>query len=301
MRLTCPNCDAQYEVDDRAIPETGRDVQCSNCGHAWFQLPPDLEIALEEGAEAAAELRAHWPEPAPDHRPEPEPAPQAASPAARPIPAWPAPDEEFEPELEPDLEPDFVPPPAAAAPVLPPEEGEPAADFAPRLTPAPQRRTLDDKIQAVLREEAERERQARAGEIAAAPGFVGAVAPEPAEPVEDEGEGGAAPRGARRDLLPDIEQLNSTLRASNPPEPEAEERPGEAEAEAPRQGFRLGLRLVLVLVVVVVALYLLAPEIAAKVPALAPAMHLLQTTIDGYRAWLDQVMLSAVKGLGGQS
>jgi len=37
MRLTCPDCAAQYEVADGAIPEAGRDVQCSNCGHTWFQ------------------------------------------------------------------------------------------------------------------------------------------------------------------------------------------------------------------------------------------------------------------------
>ena len=37
MRLTCPNCDAQYEVDEAVIPEDGRDVQCSSCGHTWFQ------------------------------------------------------------------------------------------------------------------------------------------------------------------------------------------------------------------------------------------------------------------------
>src|SRR6056297_3233436 len=41
MRLTCPNCDAQYEVPDEVIPETGRDVQCSNCGDTWFQHHPD--------------------------------------------------------------------------------------------------------------------------------------------------------------------------------------------------------------------------------------------------------------------
>lgn len=40
MRITCPNCEAQYEVEDRLIPEGGRDVQCSNCGHAWYQYPP---------------------------------------------------------------------------------------------------------------------------------------------------------------------------------------------------------------------------------------------------------------------
>ncbi len=35
MRLTCPECDARYEIPDDAIPEGGRDVECSACGHAW--------------------------------------------------------------------------------------------------------------------------------------------------------------------------------------------------------------------------------------------------------------------------
>lgn len=47
MRLTCPNCGAQYEVPDEVIPQDGRDVQCSNCGNTWFQ---DHEIA-EAGAD----------------------------------------------------------------------------------------------------------------------------------------------------------------------------------------------------------------------------------------------------------
>ena len=41
MRLTCPNCDARYQVSDEAIPPAGRDVQCSNCGQTWFQHHPD--------------------------------------------------------------------------------------------------------------------------------------------------------------------------------------------------------------------------------------------------------------------
>ena len=41
MRLTCPNCGAQYEVPDQVIPLDGRDVQCSNCGGTWFQDHPD--------------------------------------------------------------------------------------------------------------------------------------------------------------------------------------------------------------------------------------------------------------------
>ena len=39
MRLICPKCDAQYNVADDAIPKGGRDVQCSTCGHTWFQPP----------------------------------------------------------------------------------------------------------------------------------------------------------------------------------------------------------------------------------------------------------------------
>ncbi len=37
MRLICPKCDAQYNIADDAIPAGGRDVQCSTCGHTWFQ------------------------------------------------------------------------------------------------------------------------------------------------------------------------------------------------------------------------------------------------------------------------
>ncbi|WP_121065782.1 zinc-ribbon domain-containing protein [Chachezhania antarctica] len=41
MRLTCPNCGAQYEIPDDVIPAEGRDVQCSNCEETWFQAHPD--------------------------------------------------------------------------------------------------------------------------------------------------------------------------------------------------------------------------------------------------------------------
>jgi len=40
MRLVCPNCEAQYEIPDDVIPEAGRDVQCSNCNHTWFENHP---------------------------------------------------------------------------------------------------------------------------------------------------------------------------------------------------------------------------------------------------------------------
>jgi predicted Zn finger-like uncharacterized protein len=64
MRLTCPNCGAQYAVDPSVIPDEGRDVQCSSCGHTWFQMLPAAEGAdtAEPPAEEALPRRAPDPE-----------------------------------------------------------------------------------------------------------------------------------------------------------------------------------------------------------------------------------------------
>ena len=42
MRLICPRCGAQYEIDDAAIPAAGRDVECSACEHVWRASRPAL-------------------------------------------------------------------------------------------------------------------------------------------------------------------------------------------------------------------------------------------------------------------
>lgn len=246
MRLTCPNCDAQYEVDDSAIPDTGRDVQCSNCGHAWFQLPPDVEAALD--AEEAV----------------------FAAP---------------------------VPPPA------PPEEDE-----APAPVAAPPRRQLDDNLMAILREEAEREAAARRAERprgiemqpdlgldGAAPVPVPVAAAAPAAPADQ-----PSRPASRRELLPDIEEINSTLRAADPPQTEAI---AAAVAEARgRSGFRTGFSLVLLAAVVMVALYVMAPRIAHNLPASAPAMQSYVAAVDDARLWLDgavQGMIALLRGMAG--
>lgn len=71
MRLICPNCGAQYAVADDVIPPGGRDVQCSNCAHTWFETPG----ASEE--EAAARTRRPRTQPTNDDDLAPAPQPPA--------------------------------------------------------------------------------------------------------------------------------------------------------------------------------------------------------------------------------
>lgn len=290
MRLTCPNCGAEYEVDASAIPETGRDVQCSNCGHAWFQLPPDVEAAREAEAEVFDEP--------------PPLAVESAADAPRPALAGGLSEEEGEDEGEGDEPP--VSRPAAAAP----------RDRQPR--------TLDETVLAVLREEAEREAVARraealrtietqpelgldsavAGAVAASAAAERAVREKAREveviPSAEEIaiEAGLPPPsarpGSRRELLPDIEEINSTLRAARdrseeedlPPADETPARPG-------RSGFRSGFVLMLVLAAALVFTYGMAPRLSQQIPGAAPALGAYVETVDGLRLWLDGLIRQA--------
>ena len=257
MRLTCPNCGAQYEVQEAVIPDAGRDVQCSNCGTTWFQHHPD-------------------------HAP-PEP---------------PEPDIEAEPSPEPDPEP---------AP-----EPEP--------TPTTQRR-LDPSVADILREEADRERAARAaeadGRIETQPDL-GLTEPEPdearrAREARDRMQrlrgnppatnAGTPPRGntdtdeidddaddddgidpgSRRNLFPDIEEINSSLSASHDTTGSLAPAMSEDAPPAPRRGgFRAGFRLAVVICVGALAVYLMAPKIVSLWPdAEAPLTQYVQAVDDG--------------------
>lgn len=134
MRLTCPNCAAQYELAEGVIPPEGRDVECSACNHVWFQR---IRSPLRTPAPVAAPVAVSAsPSPA---APRVAPAPSSIRFAA------------FEDEAPPAPRlPDFAP--------LPDEE-----DDAPAPLPPP-RRSLNDSLLAVLREEAEREAAARRAE-----------------------------------------------------------------------------------------------------------------------------------------
>ena len=78
MRLVCPNCEAKYEVPDDAIPDTGRDVHCTNCGHTWFHVHVHGRISASPlGAPVPAAPAAEVQELAAEPGPEPVPGPDA--------------------------------------------------------------------------------------------------------------------------------------------------------------------------------------------------------------------------------
>ena len=125
MRITCPNCDAQYEVSDDAIPSGGRDVQCSNCNKTWYQLAamtmqtaPAAELPAELPSGLPAELPAEpQPQPEPDAATTPTPEPATASAATETAPPESKPEADAESAQEPEHEtaqdpvPEFAPEP----------------------------------------------------------------------------------------------------------------------------------------------------------------------------------------------
>ncbi len=291
MRLICPNCSAEYEVDVSVIPDAGRDVQCSNCAHAWFEPHPDQAKATAEATGAAPKPRRPQRTGQPEikiHRPDAEPAA-----------------------------------PARRSRVAAQRAARAGADDSPELADAPQpaaqhqRREIDPDVLRVLREEAAREARARRGEpmesqeelalAGAAPRQSRRVPTDPRDlPDEDLVPSGTiGPRrvsrdgGARSEMLPDIEEINSSLRASTdrktsvPAYVEVEERLKKVRRG---QGFRLGFSLMLFLAAGGIFTYVFAPEISARFPQAEPYMTLFTTEVNSARGWLD----TTVRGLSEQ-
>jgi len=49
MILTCPSCEARFNVDPEALLPNGRTVRCGKCGHTWKEMPPeDMPKRVEE-------------------------------------------------------------------------------------------------------------------------------------------------------------------------------------------------------------------------------------------------------------
>ncbi len=252
MRLICPNCDAQYEVDDSAIPKGGRDVQCSSCGKTWFQ---NSAAQLDDGdtAETIPPTPApQEPEVEPEPQPEPDPEPQ--------------PELEQEPRKPDEAVIDVLREEAALETEARQNEAQGGLETQPDLG-------LDQSVNSTDTHAAVSERTARLRGI---------------EPETDK-------NTPRSDLLPDIEEINSTLRAESDGETEV----GETDKKRSRRGFRLGFGLVIILATLLLLAYVYAPQIIEKLPASEPYMNSYVEKVNGLRDWLDQLMKTATAKMSG--
>lgn len=310
MRLICPSCGAQYEVDESVIPDAGRDVQCSNCGNAWFQMSAaqlkaeEARAAEAEAAGAEVDETEDWVEEAPaevaaaDEPPlEEEPSQEVAA-----VEDWGAAEDVAEAPADAEDEPEAA---AEAAPA--PEEPAPAP------TPAPKRKTLDDAVMNVLREEADRERRAREAEggvietqpdlgipaekaaVSVATAVAASRDDDDAPEIEDEvydpeNEDSVVSRAARKELLPDIEEINSSLRATSDRGGEAASIDAPATLRRRRSGFRMGFVTAIVIAAILLLVYAFAPTISSAVPGASGVMESYVAGVDGARSWLDATL-----------
>jgi predicted Zn finger-like uncharacterized protein len=395
MRLVCPNCEAKYEVPEDAIPETGRDVQCANCGHAWYQMRPRAAEAAATAVAPPAPAPAAAPEPvvevaevpaAPTEAPDPEPVAVVAEPTLEPeqesapvldaanddVAEAPVEDEAIatadiveeavtdEPAAVAAVVAEEVPVAAAAddlatdagetaetladdvigtqtadhepsadAPVAEviaaeavvatgdatPEGDAPELDAAeadatePAVSAAPAAAyAVDESVLAILREEAEREAQARRTEAAKpleTQTDLGIEAAIPAAKRSMEAIGHAAELDAddkgsnRRARLPDVEEINSTLRPSETAQDDGSTSDGVPEPVEGRSSFRSGFLLVLTVAILGAALYGSADAIAEAVPSLAGPLKAYVSFVDSLRLQLDGLMQSATVAING--
>ena len=173
-------------------------------------------------------------------------------------------------------------------------------------------RQLDDDVRSILQEEAERERKARDDEresletqtdlgLDEAPGAGSDDTKRSFADVEptDQDEQPLTPDDLRRrDALPDIEEINSTLDAP------AGESGGTAidaideEAVSPN-GFRRGYIMVIVLACLLAILYIYAPAIGERIPAIQPMLDQYVEIADRVRVGLEEMMRSAIGKMQG--
>jgi predicted Zn finger-like uncharacterized protein len=281
MRLTCPNCGAQYEVPDDVIPEEGRDVQCSNCGTTWFQ----------------------------PHGDNAEPQPIAIDP------------EEVNSALE-----DMGETPKRARQPADDEGGFDEDDDLPEQMPAAaemQRRPLNDDVANILQQEAERETRLRAeeaGTLETQPdlglddtaddaerraleararmdrlkGPQAEFDPDDDDDIESAmAAAAAAAKSSRVDSFPDIDEINSSLRAT--PAPATRDDGYGTDDVTPDQrksGFLRGFAIPIIVITLLMLLYANAPRLAEAVPALTPVLNTYVALVDQLRGWLDGAISS---------
>jgi hypothetical protein len=281
------------------VPDAGRDVQCSNCGNTWFQKSTrvDADLAAEMGFELTTETP-EMPDAAASHFDEPQ------------VP-------DFGPEYEDDAAPAPVAPETDTPDFEVPDfEGQHADEDAFEDEPAPimdaqPRSAVSDSVRDILRAEV-------AFDNTSHPKTGGAsLETQPELGLQDgqsndrrqglrermarlrgldpsDTHGAPSPSGKRRDMLPDIEEINSTLSASSERDddgtvPDVDTR----KTRAQRSSFRVTFALLIIAASLLVLLYILAPMLSANIPFLQAPLEAYVETVNVFRAWLDGTMRAA--------
>lgn len=308
MRLICPNCGAQYEVPDEVIPKTGRDVQCSNCGDTWFQSHPDHPEPEPESPPEPQTSQVTW-----DSPEETAPDTSEERPDSGQVPEQPEPEDTPEPRDEPESEPDTDTEEDGSGDAS--QDDDATDDKGDR--PAPSRRRLDPAVADVLRQEVEHEREARAAEsgnsLESQPDL-GLTQDHEEEDrrtreararmarLRGEDDEAQTPQAvpqaqdidpsSRRNLLPDIDEINSSLDAGAPADTydtaETDELAHRDYATRKSSGFKRGFSFAIVLAALLLALYVFAPRIAETVPALAGPLETYVEQVNALRVMVNE-------------
>jgi len=241
-------------------------VQCSNCAHTWLQMPEGFDDTAGRQPPESPEI-----------------APQ-------------------DPVDDEDVTDDgFTPPMGAEA--------------------QPMRRTTDPDALGVIHEEVQHElrhRDAETGGIETqtelgldqggftppppTPEISPAASPEAEAQAQDEGLAPAQKRseGNKRELLPDIEEINSTLASAPDPVYDEDGNLDESSTTGGRRGFRLGFGLMLLLTALLLLFYAYAPSQAERFPQFSTQIEAVIGFIDMLRAGLEtgaQRLLKMLNGL----
>lgn len=254
MRLSCPNCGAEYDIPDGMIPAAGRHVQCTSCHTRWFAKAPVTESLSEDEILTRLQSRGTRPPvdpfvaatsvPAPVHT-SPMPPAQPSLAAARPAPAWPD-----------------TAPPSPARPQEPRADNNPPTTLRPAASVVPLRPLAPAKP--------------ASQPMAARPSVMRPTAlegPVSAPPIPSSPAPQAAPVQAPRLTLD--------------PAPAMDASPA-AETRGTSLAFGMGAALALALLVAALGVYDSRNRLAAAVPAAEPALRVYGSTVDEIRVHIEE-------------
>ncbi|WP_242500532.1 hypothetical protein [Tropicimonas sp. IMCC6043] len=197
-----------------------------------------------------------------------------------------------------------------AAPAPEERESEEDEEDEDDLRTLPPRRSVHESAMSILREEAAREQAVRHRETGGLETQGELDIPPPARSVRDPARvlpsdtlpppAARAERSSpRRDRLPDVEEINSSLDPADTMSAHAGHRTTEAEARS--RGQRLGFGLALLLFGTAAVVYVQAGRLAHALPDAAPVLERYVVTVDSGRLWLDRTLRDAVTPGGNSS